>query len=186
MREQRFTRRRLLMSAAGGAVTLALAPLLRAQATQATTKPFVFALISDTHLGREGNAPAEQMKRAVEEINASGAELVIHCGDLVNAGEVAANEPHYPEWMEIASGWRIPWHAVPGNHDPVAMFTKHIRPTTDYAVDRDGYRFLCFRDAKPNPEHMGAVLAEQVKWLDEQLTACAKENRRAFLVSHII
>jgi 3',5'-cyclic AMP phosphodiesterase CpdA len=187
MRSQTLTRRQVLIGAAGATLTLALPRLGRGQPTQPAAKPFVFALISDTHLGRQGNAPAERMRRAVEEINASGAELVVHCGDLVNAGEVAANEKHYPQWMEIARGWTMPWHAVPGNHDPVDLFTKHIHTRTDYVVDSGhGFDFMLFRDAKPNPEHQGKVVAEQIDWLDRELSACAARERRAFLVSHVI
>src|SRR5256885_137012 len=111
-----ISRRELLAATAAAAGALALHPFAAAQTTQPS--PFVFALISDTHLGRGGEKPSAQMKQAVEEINASPAELTIHCGDLVNAGEVTANEKRYPEWMEIASKWKNPWHAIPGNHDP--------------------------------------------------------------------
>src|SRR6266480_4533369 len=163
-----------------GAAAAAGAILLHQLAPAQTTAPapFTFALITDTHLGRGGEKPSAQMKQGVEEINASPAELTIHCGDLVDAGEVAAHEKRYPEWLEIASKWKNPWHAVPGNHDPVALFTKHIHPQTDFVIDRPGYRFICFRDALPNPEHMGAVQDDQLKWIQSQLDAAAQEQRR--------
>ena len=114
--------------------------LTRGQQTQpARSNSFAFALISDTHLGRGGNdKAAEQMRLAVSEINASPASLVLCCGDLVNAGEVPANRKHYPTWVQIAGGFRSPWHAVPGNHDPIDVFTEHVRPQTDYVVDAPG------------------------------------------------
>lgn len=174
--------------ALAGATIAAGAALLHqlAAAQTAPDGPFVFALITDTHLGRGGEKPAELMKLAVDEINASLAELTVHCGDLVNAGEVAAHEKFYPQWREIARALKRPWHAVPGNHDPVDCFTRHILPRTDYVVDRPGFRFICFRDAKPNPDHQGIVTPEQLKWLDAQLTDAASSNRRCFLVSHVI
>lgn len=183
---RRITRR----TAVAGALAAGAGLILTRFSSAVTTKPadgvFRFALITDTHLGRGGEKPSAQMKQAIEEINACGAELTICCGDLVNSGETPANEKRYPEWMKIAEGWKNPWHAVPGNHDPVALFTKHVRPTTDYVIDRDGYRFICFRDAKPNPEHQGIVFEDQLKWIQAQIDDAAKQDRRVFLVSHII
>src|SRR5256885_15767755 len=103
----KYSRRGLLAGAAGIVLSSALA---RGQSppSQNDRDDFVFALISDTHLGRGGEKPAEQMRRAVDEINASSAELVICCGDLVNAGEVPGNEKHYPRWLEIAGKLKSP------------------------------------------------------------------------------
>ena len=186
-----ISRRNLLSGAAAAAGAMLIHNIAAAANDAATSdrnKPFTFALMSDTHLGRNGAGPAGQMKQGVAEINASPAELVIFTGDLVNAGEIDANEKHYPEWLDIAGGWKKPWHAVPGNHDPIPKFTKHIRAETDYVIDAPSspYRFIFFRDALPNPEHQGAVLDEQLKWLQSQIDGAANDNRRAFLVSHVI
>ena len=182
----RITRRSALLAAGAGLLTR----MLPAQQTQPDAgRAFRFALITDTHLGRGGDTPAEQMRRAVEEINASRAEMTICCGDLVNAGGVPGNEKHYPRWLEIAGGLAQPWYAVPGNHDPLERFTKHVRPDTDFVVDAPGgarFRFICFRDAKPNPDHQGVVTDEQLKWLDDRLAESRRDGRRALLVSHVI
>src|SRR6266550_4708177 len=121
----KISRRGLLAGAAGIVLSGAF---LRGQShpSQNDGDDFTFALISDTHLGRGGEKPADQMRQAVDEINATRAELVICCGDLVNAGEVPGNEKHYPQWLEIAGKLKSPWHAIPGNHDPLAHFTKFI------------------------------------------------------------
>jgi 3',5'-cyclic AMP phosphodiesterase CpdA len=184
--ERRITRRSAL-AAAGAALLTTLASGQQTQPGDAS--PFTFALITDTHLGRGGEKPAEQMRQAVEEINASGARLTICCGDLVNAGEVPGNEKHYPTWLQIAGGLKSSWHAVPGNHDPLERFTKHVRAETDFVVDAPGgapFRFICFRDAKPNPDHQGVVTPEQLAWLDRQLIETQRAGRRAMLVSHVI
>jgi hypothetical protein len=180
----KITRRQAIAGAIGAMVT---APSIAC--AFAANQPFRFALITDTHLGRGGEAPSAQMKQAVQEINDSGAELTICCGDLVNAGENPQNTPRYAEWMEIAKDIKSPWRAVPGNHDPLAQFIKHIHREAEAMVDAPGngkWRFLCFADAKPNPEHQGAVSDEQLKWLQAQLDAATAEKRRVFLVSHII
>src|SRR5215510_9061055 len=90
-----ISRRNVLRAAGVAGLTLAINPVLGADAPS-DEKPFVFALVTDTHLGRVGELDVEKLKAAVAEINKSKAELVIFCGDLVNAGENPANEPRYP------------------------------------------------------------------------------------------
>jgi 3',5'-cyclic AMP phosphodiesterase CpdA len=184
----RITRRSAL-AAAGAAFVSQFARGQQTQPAKPREDTFTFALITDTHLGRGGEKPAEQMRTAVEEINATSAALTICCGDLVNAGEVPGNEKQYPVWAQIAGGLKSPWHAVPGNHDPIEKFTKHIRPQTDFVVDAPNdtpWRFICFRDAKPNPDHQGIVTDAQLNWLDTRLAETKATGRRAFLVAHVI
>src|SRR3954453_15851393 len=175
----------LLHGAAAGLAFAAHAPSQSPAAPNGDADPFRFALISDTHLGRDGEKPSAQMRQAVEEINASPAEIVIHCGDLVNAGERPENEKRYPEFLDLASKFARPWHAVPGNHDPLALFPKHVRRETDYVVERHPWRFVCFRDALPNPEHDGAVAAAQIAFIQKSIDEAAAAGRRVILVSHI-
>ena len=187
MRIQRQITRRSALAAAASA--LLAQPLSQIACAFTDAPAFRFALITDTHLGRGGEAPSDQMKRAIAEINDSDAALTICCGDLVNAGENPANAARYPEWLKIAGGLKNGWHAVPGNHDPIALYKKHVHPATEFTVDPPGtdkWRFICFADAKPNPEHQAAVSDEQLQWLEQQLAGAAREGRRVFLVSHVI
>jgi predicted phosphodiesterase len=171
-----------LTGAAAGAMLLGKFSL----AAETKDENFTFVFITDTHLGRNGEEPSAQFKTAIEEINASPAEFIIHCGDLVNAGEKPENEKRYPEWLKLAGDFKKPWYAVPGNHDPDAMFTKHINKQMDVIIDRAPFRFICFRDALPNPEHHGVVTAEQIKWLQSHIDDATKENRKVILVAHVI
>ena len=100
------------------------------------------ALPSDTHLGRTKEKDVELMRRAVEEINASAAECTIFCGDLVNGGEHPEHERRYPEWLELAKQLKRDHFAVPGNHDPDALFLKHVRKETDYSFSLQDHRFV--------------------------------------------
>jgi 3',5'-cyclic AMP phosphodiesterase CpdA len=173
-----------MMKFAGvSAATVLLKPSF---AQSADDKPFTFALITDTHIGRTGELDVEHFKATINEINASPAEFTLHCGDLVDNGQDPNREHRYEQWMQLAGKFKNPWHAVPGNHDPIATFKKHIHPETEIAVDRDPYRFLLFADAKLNPAHDGAVSPAQIAWLDKELDKANSENRKVFLVAHII
>ena len=165
---------------------LAAAPaVLAAPALAADPAPaFSFALVTDTHLGKPGADYVKRMADAVAEVNASPAAFTVFCGDLVDRGEVAASQKLYPRWVELAKGLKTEWTAVPGNHDPVEQFTKHVRKETESVLDFKDYRVLSFADAEPNPGHMGVVTADQVKWLQNRLDEA--KGKRVILVAHVI
>src|SRR5262245_53403658 len=86
-RNAMLTRRQFAAASAGlltGSLTLARA-----------TPTFSFALITDTHLGKPGADYVTRMRNAVAEINASPAAFTVFCGDLVDRGEVEANQKRY-------------------------------------------------------------------------------------------
>ncbi len=154
-----------------------------ALAADAPQKPLLeFAVVSDTHLGKGGDGPAKGMQQIVEEINASNAEFTLFLGDLVDTG--AKNEPLYAEWLKLAQGLKKPFYPIPGNHDPVEFFKKHVRPETDYVVDVKGFRFILFNDTEAG-SHDGVVTAEQLKWIEAQVDDAAAKRLRVFLVAHI-
>jgi 3',5'-cyclic AMP phosphodiesterase CpdA len=174
-----FTRRQFVATTAGF--------LAGAGSNAAPQAPlFSFALVTDTHLGKPGADYVQRMRDAVAEINASPAEFTVFCGDLVDHGEVDGNEKRYGEWSDIARDLRKDYTAVPGNHDPVARFTRHIRPQTDSVLDYKGYRLLCFADAEPNPGHLGVVTEHQLKWLQDRLSEARKKDQRVILAAHVI
>ena len=171
------TRRQFLASGAA----MALAGRL-GRAAEARPR-FTVAMVSDTHLGRKGSeSPGRWMRQAVAEINGSAAELTIFLGDLVDTG--AKNEARYPEWVGIARGLKRPWYAVPGNHDPEALFRKYVRPKTDCAVDHKGVRFVCFQDTRTD-SHQGTVTREQLAWIAGQVHGAATKGLRVVLCAHI-
>lgn len=146
---------------------------------------FTFALITDTHLGRSA-AEERNLPKIVAEVNQSDAAFTMFCGDLVDNGQKPENEGRYATWMETAKNLKRDWFAVPGNHDPDALFVKHVRPETDFAFDHEGVSFICFRNAQPNPGHDGIVTPEQFKWLDARLADAKRKGQRVILVAHLI
>ena len=163
------------------------AALLAASPTPAADAPsFSFALVTDTHLGKPGADYVKRMATAVSEINEAAVEFTVFCGDLVDRGEVEANRKRYGEWLDIAKGLKKDFTAVPGNHDPVAVFTKEIRPQTESVLEFKGVRVLAFADAEPNPGHMGVVTEDQMKGLQARLDEAKKKDQRVILAAHVI
>jgi hypothetical protein len=170
-----LSRRQFLAAGAG----LAATPLFADAAPD-----FTFALFTDTHLGKPGGDYVKRMADAVAEINASPAAFTVFCGDLVDRGEDPSSQKLYPKWVELAKGLKNEWRAVPGNHDPVAQFQKHVKPETEAALDFKGYRVLTFADAEPNPGHLGVVTEDQIKWLQARLDEA--KDKRVILAAHVI
>jgi hypothetical protein len=170
-----LSRRQFLAAGAG----LAATPLLAD-----ATPDFSFALVTDTHLGKPGGDYVKRMSDAVAEINASPAAFTVFCGDLVDHGEEQFQQKLYGKWMDLAKGLKAEWRAVPGNHDPIAQFKKHVNPETDAVLDYKGYRVLTFADAEPNPGHLGVVTEDQVKWLQARLDEA--KGKRVILAAHVI
>jgi predicted MPP superfamily phosphohydrolase len=81
--------------------------------------PFVFAIISDPHVGMVAGDPAEEhFARVVAAINSLGAEnrpeLVLIAGDLVFS---ARSFDQVTRAQKIKETLAMPAYAVPGSHD---------------------------------------------------------------------
>ena len=140
-----------------------------------------FLIVSDTHLGRRDNQSAErQWRQAVEEINRSPGEFVLHLGDVVDSGR----EAQYPIYLETKAQLNKPIHEIPGNHDPDDLFRKYVRPKIDQAVDYGPLRFLLFDNAHRD-SHDGFITPEQIAWLDEQCADAASKDLKVVICCHV-
>jgi len=178
----RITRRTFLAgtATAGAALWAGGAEALRAAAGR---PDLVFAIVSDTHLGRPGpEDPVQGLKDAVAEINASPAAFTLFLGDLVDKGK--DHEPLYPEWAKLAKGLARPWHAVPGNHDPEPFFRRYVQPQTETALEAGGVRFVLFQSTDTE-SHDGSVTPERMKWIAEQVAEAAARRQPVILGTHI-
>jgi predicted MPP superfamily phosphohydrolase len=173
-----LNRRHFLGVAASGVAGLAFA------AEPARRPEFTFALATDTHLGRQAGDD-ERLQQLVTEINASAAQFTLFCGDLVDNGQAEGKEKQYTIWKEIVKGLKQDYFAIPGNHDPDPLFLKHIAEKTDFAFEQKGFRFVCFRNAEPNPGHDGVVTPEQLQWLQARLDEAREKDQRVVLASHV-
>jgi predicted MPP superfamily phosphohydrolase len=155
-----------------------------ALAEPARRPEFTFALATDTHLGRQ-TGDDKRLEQLVGEINRSEAQFTLFCGDLVDNGQAEGKEKQYPLWKEVVKGLKKDYFAVPGNHDPDSLFLKHIAEKTDFVFEHKGFRFVCFRNAEPNPGHDGIVTPEQIKWLEARLAEARQKDQRVVLASHV-
>ena len=170
-------RRQLLASSAGVAMALVVRPVPSAVKSEDLT----FVIVSDTHLGRKDNRTAEkQWRQAINEINQHSAEFVLHLGDIVDGGRAA----QYPVYVETRGHLKKPIFEIPGNHDPLDLFHKHVAAETDRVIDRGNVRFLLFNNAHCD-SHNGFITAQQLKWLEQQMTDAAAKAMGIMLCCHV-
>ena len=140
-----------------------------------------FLVISDTHLGRNDNdEAARQWELTAKELAAAPEKLVLHLGDVVDGGR----ESQYAIYKATAKTVGKPVHAIPGNHDPIELFARHIRPEIDTVVDHAGIRFVLMGNAHSD-SHDGFLEVAQLTWLDEQCRKAADDMRHVIICMHV-
>ena len=97
---------------------------------------FRFAILGDLHFGSEG---ADQMVgAAIEDLNASGAELTIQLGDLTDRG----NRSEFEEAIAALSKLDMPLTTMMGNHDVYSKDEERLSGReyypTSFGRDPDG------------------------------------------------
>lgn len=172
----RLTRRQAMAVASSGLITWP-AGVISAEAI-----PFFdFLIVSDTHLGRKDNKAAErQWQKTAPELDQASGDFVLHLGDVVDGGR----EKQYPIYKEVRKGIRKPVYEIPGNHDPLNGFARHLRKAIDFAFDHKGIRFILCNNSR-RTSHNGFLKEEQLKWIAEQLQGAAKKNLFAILCMHV-
>ena len=109
---------------------------------------------------------------AVEEINASEAELVVVTGDL----STWFTEPEFQAMKQILDQLNMPYHVIRGNHDrvenyPEDYFLKVFGLEKGwYSFDHQGFHFVCLDDNRLS-DGWQAFPEEEFQWLEQDLQA---------------
>ena len=161
---------------------------------------FCFVVLSDSHVDVRANAQdeywwnrmlvtssAEILAAAVDDINARGPDLVVHCGDITNASDTAS----YRAAAEILSRLDCPFLFVPGNHDTWLPERRRLAgevfgcsgPPLYRAVEFSGWRLLladyaywAYKDGSVHEDYdreeaVDIVMPDfEFAWLQEELS----------------
>ena len=179
MTKKSTTRRQILSSVACSA-TLAFSPTCLANSDrQLSTLRFLVA--SDTHLGYKNSTSAEKRWiQAAAELKSATGDLVLHLGDIVDGGR----EEQYLVYLREREKIGKPVYEIPGNHDPLVLFRKHIREQVDVAVDHEWLKFVLVSNAHTD-SHDGFLTNEQLKWIELQCVAATKQHQYVLLCLHV-
>jgi len=78
------------------------------------SKPFRFALFTDTHISTSNPIPSEDLRNAITEVNTlQNIDFVLVDGDIANLGDTASLK----EAKRLLQTLKMPFYIVPGNHD---------------------------------------------------------------------
>jgi len=173
------TRREVLSCIAGGA-SLALSPVCLAKPERSLSK-LRFLVTSDTHLGHKNSITAEKRWiQAAAELRTTTGDLVLHLGDIVDGGR----EEQYAVYLREREKIGKPVYEIPGNHDPLALFRKHIRKRVDVAVDHEWLKFVLVSNARTD-SHDGFLTDDQLQWIESQCIAASKQGQYVMLCLHV-
>ena len=172
----RFPRRVFLQS-----LSLPAVLALPGAAAQAFASPWEFAVVSDTHLGRKDQPTAAQhWATAAKALAQSSARFVLHLGDLVDRGR----RDQYPLYRTIRDRIGKPVWEVPGNHDPLPLFTRYVRNQVDLSVELGPLQLLLVNNSRTD-SHQGFLSSQQLAWIQQQCEQAARRRRFLILAMHV-
>jgi Icc protein len=150
-------------------------------------KPVLLAQLSDLHLGAswEGVDPQPRLEQVIEAVRAlpNPVDAVVVSGDLTADG----GEEDSLLARRLLDRFEVPVHVLPGNHDLRAPLRRAFElpgdgdEPIDYSVAVGELRLVILDSIVPG-EDRGAFGAEQLHWLDEELSK--KPERPAILAMH--
>lgn len=175
------TRRTFLQSAALGLGSLSLQPECFAGGRGDRLPRLSLLIVSDTHLGyRDQEHAAQQWEKTAAELGKAPAERIVHLGDVVDGGR----EAQYPIYQKIRDTIGKPVHEIPGNHDPLPLFEKHLRREVDTVVDHGWLRLLLLHNARTD-SHDGFLSDAQLQWIDSRCREAARDGVFVALAMHV-
>lgn len=147
-------------------------------------QPFKFGWITDLHIG---SPKAEEYMRAiVEDINKrSDLQFVIATGDIAEKGR----NDELDTAKQILDNLKIKYYIIPGNHDSKWSESGFVRfaelwGNTRFNFDFNGIRFIGLNSAIPWKGGGGHFAADDLKWLDDQLSRTDKAQEIIFCAHH--
>lgn len=156
------------------------------------SKPVLIAQISDLHIKAPGELAygkvdtAKALERCVATLNAflPRPDLVVISGDLVDTPTPA----EYEHLKQLLAPLKIPFIAIPGNHDSRAMLRAAF-PDQDYAAPAGaldqmrsvGGLDVILLDSSVDGRPHGALEAATLQWLDAALASSPDRPALVFL-----
>jgi 3',5'-cyclic AMP phosphodiesterase CpdA len=162
--------------------TSAAAAVLRPTALQsAALAPISFAVITDTHLGKnDGDAPERLWVKTAVELQAAPGDFVLHLGDIVDG----QREPQYARYLAARNVIAKPVYEIPGNHDKPGDFQKNLRQQIDMFFDHGWLRVVLMNNSQTD-SHDGFFTVHQLEWLAHICDEAAAKKQRILICTHV-
>lgn len=163
---------------------LILPPFCMGQASSHPEKPLKFAVVTDTHIGKNKNGVG--LQEIVTDINNNPQiEFVLHAGDISDFGY----DDQLKESKRLLDGLNVPYFIVPGNHDTGwsssgSLIYDKLWKEQRFIQDIDEVRFIGFSTGPFGRMSRGYVPKDQIRWLDSLVTVTSSETPVVFLTHY--
>ena len=148
----------------------------RAFAAEIKRGDFMFAQISDSHIGFNKDAnpdPGGTLQIALDQIKAIRPAFMLHTGDVTHLSK----PEEFDTAAQIIGSPRIETYYVPGEHDVLDenanLFFQRFTPTAKngwYSFDYNGVHFVALVNVMNfKAGGLGNIGAEQLRWLEDDL-----------------
>lgn len=149
--------------------------LLLCAAFSAQAQRLRFAVVTDTHIGREH--AAENLKAAIRSIDADDSvRFVLLLGDISHDGTPKGHR----KARRLLARLRKPLYLTTGNHDAKRpeRYSSFLRTfgTDRFCFDCEGVRFIGITTGPFEPNRHATLPGEEVRWLAER---CPSRSRRS-------
>ncbi len=148
------------------------------------TDDFMFALVTDTHIGNQ--PAAEDLRRTVNDINnCDSLAFVIFSGDVTEFG----SDAELLLTRQILDSLNKPWYIIPGNHDTKwsesggNSFRKIFGAET-FTFTWGNFRFIGTNSGPNMRMGPGQIPRENIVWLDSLLNAPGDDDRPVIFINH--
>ena len=159
--------------------------LLPVAARAQVTGSFRFAQLTDIHLNPNNPKPTEDLKRSVEQINATpGVDFVLVTGDLTEEGDRTT----MLVVKSILDRLKVKYYVIPGNHetkwsDSGCTAFSEIFGGERFKFEHKGFLFLGFNSGPLMRMAYGHVVPQDITWMKQEMDKVGKD-KPVILVTH--
>lgn len=159
--------------------------LLPVQFVAVATEPFRFALFTDLHISVSNPAPAEDLRNAVNDVNAQkGIDFVLVSGDVSESGDFESLKAA----KAILDKLQMPYYITAGNHETKwseSGATDFIRifGNDKFSFSHKGCQFIGFLTGPIIKMGDGHIAPQDIDWVKAELTKTGKTTP-VFIITH--
>ena len=142
------------------------------------------AVLSDIHVS-PGNANEQQLRLAVDEINAQPFDFVMLIGDLANEG----SDRELTNVKSILDDIKHPFYLIPGNHE--STWSQSATKTffdlwgkDRFVIDTDSTVIIAIASGPYMKMGDGHIKTEDLAWMTNTLDSLVTEGKRVLSVNH--
>ncbi|HEY6914717.1 MAG TPA: metallophosphoesterase, partial [Paludibacter sp.] len=150
------------------------------------SKPFRFALFTDTHISTTNPIPTEDLRNAITDVNSlQNIDFVLVDGDVSNSGDTTS----LIEAKRLLQTLKIPFYIVAGNHDfhwNTGVGSDnfiHVFGADKFVFTHKKVVFAGFTTVPLNNEAKATIQQADIDWIKKALKKTGK-NKTTFIVTH--